>query len=302
MGDAAATVKLLELLFENDREGFISGSLKRSSREAILPPHLPVEVFQNLPEKTGVYYFHDSKGKIIYVGKAINIKKRVVSHFSGTGPSRLSFVSAIADITYEICGTELIALLLESNEIKRLFPLYNQAQKFDRNNYILAEYHDQKNIRHLLFTKGHRNLQPLMHFRSFDAAREYMFRLIGDFELCPKCCGMQSGSGPCFDHLAGKCRGICNETEDVNEYNIRVAEAIQHVKKRLQTRMIIDEGRSYDERSIILIENGEYKGFGYFPSSLELNDSKQAYNIIQPLKHNPDIQRILDGWDAVSGR
>jgi DNA polymerase III subunit epsilon len=297
MGDAAATVKLFELCLENDKAGFITNSLKKNSNEALLPPLLPAEVYKNLPEKTGVYYFHDSKGKVIYVGKAINIKKRITSHFT-TANSRLPFISSIAGISFTLCGTELIALLLESNEIKRLFPLYNQSQKFDRSNYILTEYPDQRGIHHLIFTKNHKNLQPLLHFKSFDAARESMFRLIEEFELCPKCCGIQTGAGPCIDHLSGKCKGVCNGLEEITSYNVRVQAAIESIRGRLSTRLIIDEGREFDERSVVLIESGVYKGFGYFPSSARLQTPDDAYPYIEQFKHNPDVQRILDAFSV----
>lgn len=292
MGDVAATVKLFELCIQNDKEDFLNKSLKKNSREALLPPLLNAGVFNNLPEKTGVYYFHDQKGKIIYVGKAINIKKRIHSHFSGTSTSRLGFISAIADVSYTLCGTELIALLLESSEIKRLFPLYNQSQKFDRSNYILTEYTDQKGIRHLLFAKNHKKLKPLIHFRSFDAARESVFDLIRNFKLCPKYCGIQTGTGPCFDYRENKCNGICDNNESVELYNERVLKALEYIHQKMETRIIIDSGRESNERSVVYIEKGVYKGFGYFPAG-QVVDNDTAMNFIQPFRHNPDVQRIL---------
>ena len=205
------------------------------------------------------------------------------------------FISAIANVTYELCGTELIALLHEANEIKRLFPQYNQAQKFDRSNYILTDYTDQKGVHHIIFTKNHKNLIPLLRFKSFDAAREYMFKLISDFELCAKCCGIHTGAAPCMDHLNGKCKGVCIGKEDLQSYNARVVMALESIQKRLSTRLIIDEGREYDERSVVLIDSGIYKGFGYFSSNEQVKTADDAYKFIQPYKHNPDIQRILDG-------
>jgi DNA polymerase-3 subunit epsilon len=297
MGDAEATVKLLEQCIENDHDGFILKSLKKNSNEAILPPLLPAQKYHDLPEKTGVYYFHDDKGKIIYVGKAVNIKKRINSHFAGVGTAKLPFISSIADITYQVCGTELIALLLESSEIKRLFPLYNQAQKFERNNYILTDYIDQRGIHHVIFTKKHRNLQPLLHFRSFDAAREYVFRMMDEFELCGKCCGIHTGAGPCLSHMSGKCKGICNGIEEVESYNQRVQKAIAAINTRLETRLIVDEGREYDEKSVVLIDKGVYKGFGYFSSKEKITSAEEAYKFIELQKHNPDVQRILEGWE-----
>jgi len=294
MGDAAATVKLFELCLQHDKDEFINKSLKKNSKEAILPPHLPKETFDALPEKTGVYYFHDQSGKIIYVGKAINIRNRIYSHFTGAGSAKLSFTSAIANITYKLCGTELIALLLESDEIKRLYPVYNQAQKSYRENYILTEYYDQKGIRHIMFTKNHKALKPLTTFKSFDAAREFMYSFIETYQLCPKYCGMQSAAGACFDYQVKKCKGICAEAESIEQYNERVEAALANFKTSLETKIIIDEGRTWNEKSIILIEKGIYKGFGYIDANLKIETPEMAKSVITPFKHTPDVQRILN--------
>jgi DNA polymerase-3 subunit epsilon len=293
MGDAEATVKLFEKCLSHDNENIIPSSLKRNSKEAMLPPHLPKEVYDAIPEKTGVYYFHDVNGKIIYVGKAINIKSRIYSHFSGKS-NRLSFINSIANITWKICGSELIALLLESDEIKRIYPLYNQAQKRDRGNYVLMEYLDNKGIRRIMFTKNHRSIQPLKTFQSFEQAREFMFRLIEDFELCPKYCGMQTSIGACFDYQVKKCRGICAEKETVEKYNRRIDRAVKSLENSSENKIIIDMGRTWDEKSVVVIEKGIYKGFGYFNSGENIDSIEEAKKIITPFRHTADVQRILN--------
>lgn len=295
MGDAAATAELFDLCLQHDKEEVIKKSLSKNSKEALLPPHLPKEVFESLPEKTGVYYLHDEHGKVIYVGKAINIKSRIYSHITGKGSAKLPFISAIANITYTLCGTELIALLLESHEIKRLFPLYNQAQKFNRGNYALVDYFDLTGIHHVVFVKNHKSLQPLTTFKSFEAAREFMSEFISAFNLCPKYCGIQTTNGPCFDFQIKKCNGVCADQEDIDAYNARVKKALNSLNNSLETKMIIDEGRTWNEKSVVLIEKGIYKGFGYFNAAIQLNDPEEAKNFIQPYKHNADVQRILNG-------
>jgi DNA polymerase III subunit epsilon len=292
MGDALATVRLFEKCLQHDGEDVISASLKKNSKEAILPPHLSKEVYELLPERTGVYYFHDQHGKVIYVGKAINIKKRIYSHFTGHG-SRLSFHTRIANITYRICGTELISLLLESDEIKRLYPIYNQAQKYDSGNYILTDYTDQRGIMHIQLTKSHPSLPSHMVFRSFDAARSFMFRFMEDHHLCPKYCGMQTGHGPCFDFQIKKCKGVCAGAEKVAVYNRRAKKALKEIKETTETKIIVDQGRTFNEKSVVLIENGVYLGFGYFEGPEEVNTIEQARAIIQPFRHTADVQRIL---------
>ena len=295
MGDARATVKLFEQCLAHDKEGVIISSLKRNSKEALLPPHLPREVFESLPEKTGVYYFHNSGGKIIYVGKANNIRSRVYAHFTGKS-ARLSFINSIANITWKICGSELIALLLESDEIKRHYPVYNQAQKRDRGNYVLTGYIDGKGIHRLLFTKNHRSLKALTTFQSFEQAREFMFRVIDEYELCPKFCGMQTSEGACFDYQVKKCHGICAGKEGVKKYNRRVGRLLKSLQNSMESKLIFDEGRTWNEKSVVLVEDGIYKGFGYFDAAEKIKTVEEAKSIISPFRHTADVQRILNSF------
>jgi DNA polymerase-3 subunit epsilon len=102
----------LALLLRRDTNKHIAASLKHNSKEQNLPANLPKTAIEQLPMMPGVYYFHDQKGKVIYVGKAVNIKKRVCSHFSGNNPNqqRQEFLRNIFHITYQECATELMAL------------------------------------------------------------------------------------------------------------------------------------------------------------------------------------------------
>ncbi|RYG15981.1 MAG: DNA polymerase III subunit epsilon, partial [Chitinophagaceae bacterium] len=131
LGDADATAILFAMLLEKDSEQVISGMLRKASPEQRLPANVPMADFQALPDSPGVYYFHDNAGKVIYVGKAINLKKRVASHFTGNDGSskRQHFLRDIFAISFERCGSELMALLLECSEIQRLWPLHNRALK-----------------------------------------------------------------------------------------------------------------------------------------------------------------------------
>jgi len=82
LGDAEATAKVLEILIKKDVNRFIEYSLKKNSREATLPPNLSKEVFDQLPEKAGVYYFHNKKRTVVYVGKAKNIMDMLMKQTS----------------------------------------------------------------------------------------------------------------------------------------------------------------------------------------------------------------------------
>lgn len=295
LGDAEATVKLFEKCLEVDEGKHLNVLLKRNPLQTVLPPALAAEKFNRLPESIGVYYFHDQNGQVIYVGKAINIKKRIYSHFTGKGKNRLSFMDAIADISFQLCGTELIALLLESDEIKKHFPIYNRVQKFDKTYFVLSEYTNQKGIRQLNFSKGHKAIKALKTFNSYDEACEVVRSVVDEFELCARFTGLQSAQGPCYNFHLKKCRGVCVGKENVEKYNERVEAALRSLTDN-ETKVIVDEGRSYGEKSVILIEDGLYKGFGYVENDKIPKTVDQAREVITPFKHSGDVNRILSGF------
>lgn len=295
MGDAEATVKLFEKCIRVDEEKHLNALLKRNPLQTVLPPSLPAEKYNKLPESIGVYYFHDSNGKVIYVGKAINIKKRIYSHFTGKGKNRLSFMDAIADISFQLCGTELIALLLESDEIKKHFPMYNRVQKFDKTFFVLSEYVNQKGIRQLNFSKGHKSIRALKTFNTYDEASESIRALTEKFELCAKYSGLQSTQGACYNFHLKKCKGICVGLESIDSYNDRVRSALVSIVDG-ESKLIIDNGRTIGERSVILIEAGLYKGFGYVKEGDEPDTIEEAKEIITPLRHSGDVNRILSSF------
>jgi len=227
-GDAEATVKLFEMLLDEDHNDFFEESLSRFSREGILPPNLPKETFESLPEETGVYYFHNEKGEVIYVGKARSIRDRIISHFTNSvdGGIKAKRNSHIYDITFELTGNELVALLFESREIKRLCPIYNRAQKRIYNNYGIYPYYDNNDYLRLGISKVKDIERVLVAFRSLMEARRFLERKIEQYGLCPKLCGLQKSTGPCFSYQIQECKGACTGEEENTVYNKRVQKVI----------------------------------------------------------------------------
>jgi len=296
-GDAEATVKLFEILLANDQHNHILKAINARSKEATIPPHLDKMVYENLPEETGVYYFFNNEGKIIYIGKALNIKQRIYQHFTGSKGAKLSFLNEVHDITCTITGSELAALLLESDEIKKHFPKYNKAQRLTGKFFCLYNYMDQMDVHRLVIGKKTSNLTPLMLFNSFDAVRSYLFDLIDRFELCPKYCGIDTThTGSCYAFKEEKCRGVCCNKEEVAEYNDRVQAALDFIREETGDKIIIDRGRTRDEKCIVVIERGVYKGFGFISSDVQIMNVEEALDYISYYQDNSDVQRILRGW------
>jgi DNA polymerase-3 subunit epsilon len=179
-GDAQATAKIFDVLVKRDNSGVITKALKRNSGETILPPNLAKEEFDRLPAKAGVYYFLDGRGQVIYVGKALNIKKRIAGHFTGEARewNRSNIRNEIHHITYELTGSELIALILESQEIRRLWPKYNLAQKYKTEEWGVYDYEDRNGYLRFCVNVVSRGTKPLITFSSKGDAWNFMWEKV----------------------------------------------------------------------------------------------------------------------------
>lgn len=298
-GDAEATTKIFDMLLRRDRDGYILKTLKRNSGETILPPNLPKEEFDKLPAKPGVYYFHDARGNVIYVGKAINIKKRIAGHFTGDARewSRSHIRNEIHHVTYELTGNELIALILESQEIRRLWPKYNQAQKFKVEEWGIFDYEDRNGYLRFSVNNVTRGSRPLIRFSSKGDAWNFLWEKVHDFELCPKLSGLQLAKGLCFEHQTGECHGACMGVETTKKYNKRVEKAIRSFKEDGETAAIIGLGRSAEEKSLVLVEKGNYLGFGFFDRQFtSIADFESAKSLIKPSFETPTVQNLINSY------
>jgi DNA polymerase-3 subunit epsilon len=271
-GDADATIQLFQHLLQHDGATHIKQFIKKGAKEQSLPPNLPKEEIDKLPYTPGVYYFHNQKGKIIYVGKAKNLKYRVSSHFThnGAGRQRQDFLRNIFSISFQPCATELMAFILESVEIKRLWPEFNYSQKRFTAAYALYMFEDSNGYMRLAIDKKKKNMQPLYTFNWLMEGQRVMRQLVNQFELCPKLCFMQTGNDTCTGVTAGTCRKACMQQEPADAYNRRVHEATGWLDQWLPTFAVVDEGNHTAEQSCILMERGKFYGMGYLPSDIQI--------------------------------
>ena len=298
-GDAEATAVLFSMLLKNDTESFIAQSLNQRSLEALLPPNLPKEQFLDLPEALGIYYFYDKNKKIVYIGKANNIKQRVHSHFSGNTntKSKFYFVENIHSVKYKVCGNELIALLEEATEIKKHWPRYNRSLKKFTLNFALYTYEDRKNFIRFSMGRCGKNDHPLLAFKSEHELRSFVDKLCTDYQLCPKLCGLQQpGNKGCFPHEDNHCKGACVDEESFEEYNRRCEEALFEIKGLGKTFIIKGESFSAGKQTVVLMEKGRYKGFGEVPKSLDLQDIEACKKHITAGYDDQDMQNLVHSY------
>lgn len=298
-GDTEATVKVFQLLLENDKEEFIQKSLSKNSKEQALPPNVPKEHFDQLPYTPGVYYFHNQKGKIIYVGKAKNIRYRVNSHFSNNSQSRQrqNFLRHTYSITYQPCGTELMASILESTEIRKLWPIFNYSQKRWEDTYGIFLYEDQNGYHRLAIEKNKKQLTPVTTFHYLTDGHSILRKLLKEYSLCPKLCFLQTNDLPCEGQREQHCHGACDQKESPDEYNARVAEAIASLSQK-PSYAIVEEGLNGKDKSCILIWKGKFYGMGYIPRELEVNNPESISEHLTPYKENIFIQNLVSSYAA----
>lgn len=285
-GDARATVKLLEHLLANGGQEHIDQMLKRNSAEHWLPLNLDKGVIDKLPGKPGVYYFHNNKDKIIYVGKAINLKKRVSSHFThnNTDSKRQSFIRDICKVSYRQCATELEAIVLESTEIKRLWPRYNKSQKQPAVKFALYSFEDNRGYIRLAIDKKRKNLPHLYNFNLLHEGLVLLKNMVEEFELDARLCFIDKTPFTKKEDAA---------LEPPAVYNTRIKRALDALTEKLPSFVLVDTGISAEEKLCLLVERGSFWGMGYIPKTFEIGDPGALKNILNPYADNDYIRNNI---------
>ncbi|WP_430612597.1 exonuclease domain-containing protein [Flavobacterium sp. JP2137] len=290
-GDADATAILFTRLLQWDSMGELVKMIKKTAADQRLPPNLPPEDFEQLPEKPGVYYFYNRYKKVIYVGKAINLKKRVATHFSGhnINPQRQHFLRDIHAISHEICATELLALILECSEIKKLWPTYNRALKRFDAKYGLYHYEARSGYRYLAIGKLSKFQDSIESFDSEYEGSRLLLDLAQQFELDPRFC--KYGGTP-----AEATAPLCDAPDlpTLQQHNEQVEKALDYLASNRPSFALIDKGRTEDERSCILVENGHFYGMGYLPYDCNPPTAEALKDYLTPYKSNQYIRKLID--------
>lgn len=293
-GDAWATVQLFKILLNKDSsKTIIKNSILTDKKESI-PTNLK-HIIEELPSETGVYYIHDKAGTIIYIGKSRNIKKRVNQHFTGTNSKSKKIQLQVASVSYETTGSELIALLKESEAIKHNKPLLNHALKRAVFTHGMYQFIDDNGYINLKISNVNK-AEAVSTFANFNSAKSFMLHIVEQYKLCLKFTGLSHSKSSCFNYNIKQCEGACVMEEPPEPYNTRVLEMIKKYSYSHQNMAIIDRGRQHDERSVILIENGIFKGVGYVNLNFQMNNLEILKNIISPMHNNRDTQHIIQSY------
>ena len=294
-GDALATVKLFKLLLDKDLDkNIIIKNIKNTSKSNL--PNKLNEILDELPSSTGIYYLHNKNSEIIYIGKSKNIKKRVNQHFTGKDRKSQKLQINTVTVSYDETGSELIALLKESNQVKLHKPIFNRKLRKTIYPYGLYKSIDKNNYINLSISKIISGKDPLTTFKNMNNALSFLNKIINKNDLCQKLCGVYKSNNNCFRYSINECYGACINIEKPDQYNERIYKAIKYLNFENKNFAIIDKGRNIDESSFVLVENGLFIGLGYFNLNFQINNIKVLKKIIISMEHNKDNQQIIQSF------
>lgn len=295
-GDALATAKLFDLLMQAKSQ---SPQYRCTSLEDIMTRRIDKMkqwILDKIPEECGVYYFHDKDGNIIYIGKSVNMYNRALGHFNNPERKSKKMLNDLYNVDHVTTGSELIALLLESEEIKKHKPKYNKVRKSEDFTHSICWFTDAKGIINFKIMPYEEAENVLLSFNTYLTARERLDSWIDGYDLCLRYCGLTQDESVCFNHQIKKCNGICAEQEDIEIYNLRAEKVLDRHLFKEKTFAIVGTGRSPDENSIVLVENGHYAGYGYYDSSCQINTPSELKGLVKRTTYYPDSDMLVRGF------
>jgi len=267
-------------------------------KKPYIPSQLSPILLENLPENPGVYIFYGEKKSPLYIGKSINIKDRVLSHFLDDVRSskELRITQQIVDIETIVTAGELGALFLESHLIKQMLPLYNRMLRVKRELLAMKSIVDNNGYQTIRLetvqTIMQNDLENLIGvFKSKKQAKQLLSELAKKHSLCEKLLGLEKTASACFSYRLGGCKGACLKEELPLKYNMRFIEAFSPLKVKpwpFKGRVVIEErSQTSDQQDFFLINKWCFLG-------KVITDTNDSQNILEnDQTFDTDIYKIL---------
>ncbi|MBL7766115.1 MAG: GIY-YIG nuclease family protein [Chitinophagaceae bacterium] len=294
-GDAVATAKLLDILLQLKTQ---SPTYKSAKVEQIMTSrvdNIKRYILNKLPESCGVYYFLDKDQNIIYIGKSKNMYQRAISHFNNDQKKAKEMLQNLYNVDFVETGSELLALLKESEEIKKHKPRFNHMRKADQFSHSI-DCIEEDGVIQFRIVPYETSTACLLAFTSYASARERLEMWIDEKQLCLQYCGLTDAGSVCFNHQIKKCHGICAGLEEAEDYNRR-AEQIRHEMAYPNHHFILfDRGRTHEEEAFIYIRNGKFAGYGYLPHDIQISDIAELQSYMESKTYYPDADLLVKVW------
>jgi DNA polymerase-3 subunit epsilon len=296
-GDALATAKLFTILMETDKNQ-LATFIQEEINPKRLHPNLDIDALEEIPNKAGVYRFFNEENQLIYIGKSIHIQKRIEQHLRNSKTKKsIQMQIEIARIEFDLTGSELIALLQESQQIKEHQPIYNRALKRSKFSFGLYDYIDEKGYLRIHISPIAK-LQdiPLLSFSTKKEAISSLEHLVEEHKLCKKLCNIYKTTSSCFQYQIKECKGACVSEESPTDYNKRCQGLIDELNLNGASFYIVDKGRVRNEKSLVYVEKGALKGIGYAPFHFNRKKPGEWDQFIDYIPDDRDARTILTSF------
>lgn len=294
-GDAMATVKLFKMLLDKDLEKTITKELIKFEVIKGVSPRL-LDIIESLPSRTGIYYIHREDGTIIFIGQSKNIKKRVNQHFTGITRTSKKIQAEVFTVTFEETGSELIALLKESEEIKKNRPIYNRSTRKKTLSWAIYAEKDPNGYLNLKLQKADGRKKEITAFANEGEGKSALSRITTSYQLCAKLTGLSNPKNTCIQYEKGQCDGTCTEQITPEEYNSKVQVFIDKNLFDNKNMIIIERGRKTGEHSAILIEKGILQGYAFYDLNYQILKPEILKNILVPMPNNKDTRSYIQSY------
>lgn len=299
LGDAAATAIIFSMLYKKDKKGLME-MVKDDLPKLKLPPNLEHHYMDELPDDAGVYYFLGEDNEILYIGKSKHIRKRVLSHFSAKATGRTKQLwKKVHAIETVRTGSELVALLLESAEIKKHQPPINHALKKPFFPAAIISYEDRNGFMRIVAKGKNKRDTPVLELRTIGEGQRILKRKAEEFKLCHCLLNLERPDGKkCMMTQIKRCKGAAIGNEEPSSYNSRAQSALKNLAFAYDSLIVVGRGRSHEEVSIVQIENGKYVGFGFMEKDERMDHPDHLGDVIKRYDDNPDVRRIIRSYMA----
>ena len=235
--DAKAIFDFTKLAIAEKGEEAFQASVALQMKTKTLPPNVDEADFARIPQTPGVYIFEDADKRPLYVGKSVNLRSRVMSHFANDTKIAKEMKLSLGShsISFIETETEIEALLLESAKVKELQPIHNRLLRRKTKQAVLVKSENEEGYTTIGVENKELDDETELEtiygvYTSRMKAKGRLESLAKTFQLCPKLVGLETAKGACFRYQLGLCKGACIGKEPAELYNRRVEYALERSK------------------------------------------------------------------------
>ena len=237
MGDVEVMLQLIDLAKKEHGLENLEMAVAELSKKQTLPSGIDGHLIDDMPETSGVYLFYGENNLPLYIGKSVNLRSRIMSHFSSDHSStkEMRISQQIKHIEWVETAGEFGALLLESRLIKELQPIHNRKLRRERQlcSWLLSNNPETLPLISLVSEEQiiPKNMNNLFGtFRSKKQAMDIILKIADEYSLCLKVLGIEVGKGSCFRSQIKRCKGVCVGKEDKRLHFLRTQQAFHSLK------------------------------------------------------------------------